>query len=106
MGEIHKNDIQEILYSEEVLHEKVCEIAAQISADYAGKNPLLVSVLKGSFIFMADLVRELNLYCTLDFMVVSSYGSGVKTSGAVKIIKDLEIDITGQIGRASCRERV
>ena len=71
------------------------ELAAVINRDYAGKSPMLVSVLKGSFIFMADLVRELNLPCTIDFMVVSSYGAGKSSSGEVRILKDLSANVAG-----------
>ena len=92
--ELHSN-IKEILFSEEQLHAKVKELAADINRDYAGKAPLLVSVLKGSFIFMADLVRELDLPCTIDFMVVSSYGSGKRSSGEVRILKDLSVNVAG-----------
>ncbi len=89
-------DISEVLYSEEELSARVHELGAQITKDYEGKSPLLVGVLKGSFVFMADLVRAIDLPCELDFMVVSSYGSGTKTTGAVQIIKDLQVDIAGR----------
>ncbi len=88
-----KNDILRTLISEEELHAKVAELGRQISADYAGKNLLMVSVLKGSVVFMADLMREITIPCEIDFMCVSSYGSGTKTSGVVKITKDLDIDL-------------
>lgn len=88
-----KNDILRTLISEEELHEKVAELGRSISADYAGKNLLMVSVLKGSVVFMADLMREITVPCEIDFMCVSSYGSGTKTSGVVKITKDLDIDL-------------
>ena len=84
------NDVKEVLYSEEMLAEKIAEMGAQISRDYAGKNLLMVSVLKGSVLFMADLMRAITIPARIDFMSVSSYGSGVKTSGVVKIIKDLD----------------
>lgn len=89
-------DISEVLYSEGELSARVRELGAQITTDYEGKSPLLVGVLKGSFVFMADLVRAIDLPCELDFMVVSSYGSGTKTTGAVQIIKDLQVDIAGR----------
>ena len=89
------SNIKEVLYSEEQLKAKVHELAAVINRDYAGKSPMLVSVLKGSFIFMADLVRELNLPCTIDFMVVSSYGAGKSSSGEVRILKDLSANVAG-----------
>lgn len=91
-----KNDIKEVLFSEEQLRQKVDELGAQITADYQGKNPLIVSVLKGSYVFMADLTRRIDVPCNVDFMVVSSYGAGTKTSGEVQIIKDLENSIDGR----------
>ena len=91
-----KNDIKEVLFTEEQLRQKVDELGAQITADYRGKNPLVVSVLKGSYVFMADLARRIDVPCTVDFMVVSSYGAGTKTSGEVQIIKDLENSIDGR----------
>ncbi|HIT08019.1 MAG TPA: hypoxanthine phosphoribosyltransferase [Candidatus Merdivicinus faecavium] len=91
-----KNDIERVLVSEEELKAKVQELGAQITRDYQGKNLLMVSVLKGSVIFMADLMRAVDLPCTIDFMCVSSYGSGTRTSGVVKIIKDLDIDLHGK----------
>ncbi len=90
-----RNDVKEILLSEEQLAEIVHKIGAQISEDYRGKNLLLVSVLKGSVVFMADLMRAIDIPCRVDFMSVSSYGSGVKTSGVVKIVKDLDIPLAG-----------
>ena len=66
-------DVERVLFSEEELHRRVAEIAAEIDRDYAGREPLLVSVLRGSFVFMADLVRQIHLPCTVDFMAVSSY---------------------------------
>ncbi len=91
-----KNDIKEVLFTEEQLRQKVDELGAQITADYQGKNPLIVSVLKGSYVFMADLTRRIDVPCQVDFMVVSSYGAGTKTSGEVQIIKDLENSIDGR----------
>ena len=91
-----KNDIQEVLFSEQQLADKVAELGARISADYAGKDPLIVSVLKGSYVFMADLTRRISIPCNVDFMVVSSYGKGTKTSGEVQIIKDIEQPIDGR----------
>lgn len=89
------NDILEVIVSEEELQSKIKELGKQITEDYKDKNLLLVSVLKGSVVFMADLMRAIDLKCRIDFMSVSSYGSGTKTSGTVKIIKDLDIDIRG-----------
>ncbi len=87
------NDIDRVLLSEEELSAIVKRLGAQISEDYKDKNLVLVSVLKGSVIFMSDLMREIKIPCTIDFMSVSSYGSGTKTSGVVKIIKDLDTDV-------------
>ena len=91
-----EHDIQEILFSEDQLKARVAEIARQIEQDYAGKEIMLISVLRGSFIFMADLCRAIRLPCTLDFMAVSSYGKGTTSSGQVQITKDLSEDITGR----------
>ncbi len=91
-----EQDIQEILFSEEQLKERVQAIARQIEADYEGREVMLISVLRGSFVFMADLCRALKLPCTMDFMSVSSYGSGTSSSGQVQITKDLSEDITGR----------
>ncbi|MBE6721581.1 hypoxanthine phosphoribosyltransferase [Caproicibacterium amylolyticum] len=88
-------DIKEILFSEEQLTKIVERIGEQISEDYKDKNLLLVSVLKGSVVFMADLMRAIKVPCEVDFMSVSSYGSGTKTSGIVKITKDLDINLEG-----------
>ena len=90
-----KDDILKVLLSEEEIAAKVQEIGAQISKDYADKNLLLVSVLNGSVVFMADLMRAITVNAAIDFMSVSSYGSGVKTSGEVKIIKDLDRPLEG-----------
>ena len=88
--------IERVLITSEQLKNTVSELGARISRDYAGKNPLMVSVLKGAFIFMADLVREITVPCTVDFMAVSSYGKGAKSSGQVQIIKDLDTNIEGR----------
>ena len=89
-------DVERVLFSEEELHRRVAEIAAEIDRDYAGREPLLVSVLRGSFVFMADLVRQIHLPCTVDFMAVSSYGAGTVSSGQVEIKKDLSDSIEGK----------
>ncbi len=89
-------DIERVLLSKEEIEQKVMEIGAQISSDYEGKNPIIISVLKGSFIFMADLVRAITVPCTIDFMSVSSYGSGTQSSGEVKIVKDLDNSLEGR----------
>lgn len=89
------DDIKEVLYTEESIAEMVKRVGAEISRDYEGKNLLMVSVLKGSVAFMADLMRAVSVPARIDFMSVSSYGSGVKTSGVVKIIKDLDLELQG-----------
>ena len=91
-----KNDIQEVLFSEQQLADKVAELGARISADYAGKDPLNVSVMKGSYVFIADLTRRISIPCNVDFMAVSSYGAGTKTTGEVQIIKDIGSKIDGR----------
>ena len=90
-----QNDILNVLISEEELSNKVSELGKQISEDYKGKNLLMVSVLKGSVVFMADLMRAITVHCRIDFMSVSSYGNSTKTSGVVKIVKDLDINLEG-----------
>ena len=90
-----KDDIEEVLLPEKDLQKAVKKLGKQISADYEGKNLMLVAVLKGSVIFMADLMRAITIPVSIDFMSVSSYGAGVKSSGVVKIIKDLDHDLTG-----------
>ncbi|MDO5805603.1 MAG: hypoxanthine phosphoribosyltransferase [Eubacteriales bacterium] len=91
-----KQDIEKVLLSEEAIAAKVKELGAQIAKDYADKNPLIVSVLRGSFVFMADLVRAIDVPCTVDFMSVSSYGSGTTSTGEVKITKDFDVSIEGR----------
>lgn len=88
------DSIKEVLYTEEQLQARVKELGAQITKDYAGKDKiLLVSVLRGSYIFMADLSRAIDLPCLIDFMVVSSYGAGTSSSGQVEIKKDISSSI-------------
>lgn len=89
------DDILDVLVTEEQLKKKVAELGERISRDYAGRKLLLVSVLKGSVVFMADLMRSIKIPLNIDFMSVSSYGAGVKTSGVVKIIKDLDMPVEG-----------
>ena len=95
MGRKMSDDIAKVLLTEEDIQKKVKEIGAQITQDYEGKNLMLVSILKGSVAFMADLMRAIDLPLKIDFMSVSSYGSGTTSSGVVKIIKDLDIDLHG-----------
>ncbi len=90
-----RNNIERILISEEELREKVSEMGKKISRDFEGKDPIFVGVLKGCFIFMADLMRYVDISCSMDFMSVSSY-SGTSSTGAVKINKDLGEDIEGR----------
>lgn len=91
-----KNDISQVLMSREDIQEIVDRIGKQITEDYRDKDLLMVSILKGSVIFVADLMRAVEVNCAIDFMAVSSYGSGTKTSGVVKIIKDLDKPIDGK----------
>jgi len=91
-----ENDLAYVLLSEEELKKRVKELGEQISRDYAGKEIVFVGVLRGSFIFMADLVREVNCYSYIDFMQVSSYGDRSTTTGAVKIVQDLSMNIEGR----------
>jgi len=88
-----REDIQSILFSQEQLSDRIKELGTKISADFEGKTPLLVGVLKGSFIFMADLVRNITIPCSVEFMALSSYGEKSKTTGAVKMHLDLSVDI-------------
>jgi hypoxanthine phosphoribosyltransferase len=88
--------IGEILVSEERLQDRIRELAAEISADYAGREVLVVGVLKGALLFISDLVRRLSVPCTMDFMAVSSYGSSTHSSGVVRILKDLDAPIAGR----------
>ena len=90
-----KNDIERVLISEAEIEAEVARVGRQISEDFRDKNPIFVGVLKGCFIFMADLMRHVDIKCTMDFMAVSSY-SGTSSTGAVKINKDLGQDIEGR----------
>jgi hypoxanthine phosphoribosyltransferase len=89
-------DIEQVFYSEEQLAQVVQRIGAEISRDYAGKDLLMVGILKGSVVFMTDLMRALDIPCSIDFMVVSSYGAGSTSSGVVQIIKDIGQSIEGR----------
>ena len=89
-------DIKEILFSEEELQKRVRALGEEISRDYAGKEIVCIGVLKGCFVFMADVVRAMDVKCDIDFMAVSSYGSGTVTTGAVKIGKDISANIEGR----------
>ena len=89
-------DIKDVILSEERIRERVRELGAQISRDYAGRSILLIAVLRGAALFMADLAREISVPVELDFMAVSSYGSATKSSGVVRILKDLDETIEGR----------
>lgn len=89
-------NIGRVVVPQDELLRRVAELGEQITADYQGKAPLLVGVLKGAFIFMSDLAREIKLPVEFDFMAVSSYGSATKTSGVVRIVKDLDLDLAGR----------
>jgi hypoxanthine phosphoribosyltransferase len=89
-------DLEKVLITEEQLSERIGELAAQIDADYADRELLLVGVLKGAVMVMADLARAMHLPVHMDWMAISSYGSGTKSSGVVRILKDLDADITGR----------
>lgn len=91
-----QNDILEVLYDEEQIRTKVKELGEKLSEDFGGRNPLVICVLKGAFIFMADLVKEITVPLEIDFMAVSSYGQSTKSSGVVKIIKDLDVSVEGR----------
>ncbi|WP_040953062.1 hypoxanthine phosphoribosyltransferase [Gorillibacterium massiliense] len=91
-----QNDIKEVLYSEEQIEEKVKELGERISQDFAGKNLFVICVLKGAFVFMADLVKSITVPLELDFMAVSSYGASTRSSGVVRIIKDLDVSVEGR----------
>lgn len=96
IGKNMYDDIERVLISEEELSEIVKRLAKQISEDYKNKNLLLVGILKGSAMFMADLMKNITVPCNIDFMAVSSYGSGTESSGVVQIIKDLNKPIEGK----------
>ena len=95
MRTIH-DDVEEVLLSADALSERVAQLGRQLSADYAGRDPVLVSVLKGSIVFLADLIRAMDIPLSVDLMEVSSYGSGTETSGQVRILKDLSASIEGR----------
>jgi len=93
MSETLHDDVSEILIETDRLQRRIGELGAEITADYEGKDLLLVGVLKGAVFFMADLMRELALPCEIDFMAISSYGAGTDSSGVVRILKDLDLNI-------------
>lgn len=89
-------DLDRILVTREEIEEKVRELGRKITKDYAGKEPVLICILKGAALFFSDLIREIDLPLTTDFMAISSYGSATKTSGVVRVMKDLDKDILGK----------
>ena len=91
-----REDMERILLTEADIQARVEELGRQISRDFAGREPIFVGVLKGCFIFMADLLRSVELHCTMDFMAVSSYGASTESSGVVRILKDLDSDLEGR----------
>jgi len=91
-----RDDLVEVLFTEAQIHAKLDELARRIEADYEGKDLLIVGILKGAVMVMADLARSLRRHVDMDWMAVSSYGSGTKSSGVVRILKDLDTDISGQ----------
>jgi hypoxanthine phosphoribosyltransferase len=93
-SEIGDPQLGRVVVTEEKLQARISELGAQITKDYAGRPPLLVGVLKGAFMFMSDLARAIDLPIEFDFMAVSSYGTATKTSGVVRIVKDLDLDLT------------
>ena len=97
MDEKHvEGDLVNVLYTEEQIQERLAELAAEIEVDYEGKEILLVGVLKGAVMVMADLARHFSRHVEMDWMAISSYGSGTKSSGVVRILKDLDTDINGR----------
>ncbi|NLT30177.1 MAG: hypoxanthine phosphoribosyltransferase, partial [Propionibacterium sp.] len=89
-------DLTHVLISEDEIAKRVAEIATEIDAEYRDKEPLLVGVLTGAVMVMADLSRALSIHCDMDWMAISSYGSGTQSSGVVRILKDLNTDISGR----------
>ncbi|MGV8895245.1 MAG: hypoxanthine phosphoribosyltransferase [Rhodoglobus sp.] len=90
------DDFTEVLLTEQQINEKIAELARRIEHDYAGESVLLVAVLKGAVMVMADVARELKMHVELDFMAVSSYGASTQSSGVVRILKDLDVDLNGR----------
>jgi hypoxanthine phosphoribosyltransferase len=91
-----KNDIKEVLVTEAQIKERIAEMAAELDEIYEGKSPLLLGVLKGAVMFMADISRAMQTHTTMDWMAISSYGSGTVSSGVVRILKDLDTDVIGR----------
>ncbi|WCK54642.1 hypoxanthine phosphoribosyltransferase [Aneurinibacillus sp. Ricciae_BoGa-3] len=91
-----ENDIKEVLFSEDEIQVKVRELGRILSAEYKGKNPLVICVLRGAALFMTDLIRRIDIPLEIDFMAVSSYGASTKSSGVVRIMKDLDTSVEGR----------
>ena len=91
-----KDDIKEVILGEEEINQRILKLGKEISKDYKGKDLVLIGVLKGSVMFMADLAKRIDIPCSMDFMAVSSYGTSTKTSGVVRILKDLDFQIEGK----------
>lgn len=94
-SEFHNPNL-EVLYSEEEIRNRIAEIGAEITRDYAGRNPLLIGVLKGACFFLSDLLRAIDTRLSIEFMAISSYGSSTRTSGEVRILKDLDVAVEGR----------
>ena len=92
----HTNLIKATLVSEQEIRQRVAQLGKQITADYKGKRPIVIGILKGAWVYLADLLREVDVDVEVDFMSVSSYGSGTSTSGTITIVKDLTVDVTGR----------
>lgn len=90
------DDLSDVLITESEIQDKISELARRIEQDYAGQRPLLVAVLKGAVMVIADVARELKMHVDLDFMAVSSYGAGTESTGVVRILKDLDADLSGR----------
>lgn len=90
-----KENLEEVITQEDI-YKKIMDIAAEINNDYKDKNPILIGVLNGSFMFMADLIRKIELDCEVDFIKISSYADATRTSGTVRLIKDISADINGR----------
>ena len=91
-----QSELVEVLFTEQQIHDRLAEMASQIEEDYQGKDLLIVGILKGAVMVMADLARSLTRHVEMDWMAISSYGSGTKSSGVVRILKDLDADISGR----------
>jgi len=90
------NGVEQVLIDKDTLQARIAELGGEISADYRGRDLLLIGVLKGAVFFMADLMRQIEIPCEVDFMAISSYGAGVDSSGVVRILKDLDVSIAGR----------